>query len=240
MRSGSPIAASGRSCGVPRRWPKNRGVKVATHILTGHPVRDIIMLAGDLEADLLVIGATGHSTFYERVLGTRADRLVRSLPLPHPRGKVTAAIAPDSRIGLTQAEDRLGFGNTLSMDRCRQRTSAAWRAFGAPASSPRMFGETFPWGTLLVNVLGSFVIGLHRGADRRRTAESSSARPLALPSWPVFCGGYTTFSSFSLQTLSLLNDGEWRYAGGEYRWFGRALPGGRLGRLRAWVTPSTP
>jgi len=40
------------------------------------------MLAADLPADLLVIGATGHSTFYERVLGTRADRLVDLSPCP--------------------------------------------------------------------------------------------------------------------------------------------------------------
>jgi nucleotide-binding universal stress UspA family protein len=61
---------------------EQQGVKVVTHILTGHPVRDIIILAGELHADLLVIGATGHSTFYERVLGTRADRLVDLSPCP--------------------------------------------------------------------------------------------------------------------------------------------------------------
>jgi nucleotide-binding universal stress UspA family protein len=61
---------------------EEKGVKLVTHIVTGHPVRDIIMLAGDLPADLLVIGATGHSTFYERVLGTRADRLVDLSPCP--------------------------------------------------------------------------------------------------------------------------------------------------------------
>ena len=61
---------------------EDKGIKVETHLLVGHPVRDIIMLAGDLGADLLVIGATGHSTFYERVLGTRADRLVDLSPCP--------------------------------------------------------------------------------------------------------------------------------------------------------------
>lgn len=61
---------------------EEQGVKVVTHILAGHPVRDIIMLAEELKADLLVIGATGHSTFYERVLGTRADRLVDLSPCP--------------------------------------------------------------------------------------------------------------------------------------------------------------
>jgi nucleotide-binding universal stress UspA family protein len=58
------------------------GVKLETHLIAGHPVRDIIMLAGEMKADLLVIGATGHSTFYERVLGTRADRLVDLSPCP--------------------------------------------------------------------------------------------------------------------------------------------------------------
>jgi nucleotide-binding universal stress UspA family protein len=61
---------------------EQQGVKLVTHIIAGHPVRDIVMLAGELKADLLVIGATGHSTFYERVLGTRADRLVDLSPCP--------------------------------------------------------------------------------------------------------------------------------------------------------------
>jgi CrcB protein len=77
----------------------------------------------------------------------------------------------------------------------------------------RMFGETFPWGTLIVNISGSFVIGLIAAltAPDGRVFISSTAR-LALMAG--FCGGYTTFSSFSLQTLSLLNDGEWTYATG--------------------------
>jgi nucleotide-binding universal stress UspA family protein len=61
---------------------EKEGVKVETHLLTGHPVRDIIMLAGELGADLLVIGATGHSTFYERLIGSRAGRLVDLAPCP--------------------------------------------------------------------------------------------------------------------------------------------------------------
>jgi len=61
---------------------EKQGVQLTTHLIAGHPVRDIIALAGDLTADLLVIGATGHSTFYERVLGTRADRLVDLSPCP--------------------------------------------------------------------------------------------------------------------------------------------------------------
>jgi nucleotide-binding universal stress UspA family protein len=58
------------------------GVKTQTHLLIGHPVRGIITLASELKADLLVIGATGHSTFYERVLGTGADHLVDLSPCP--------------------------------------------------------------------------------------------------------------------------------------------------------------
>jgi fluoride exporter len=77
----------------------------------------------------------------------------------------------------------------------------------------RTIGETFPWGTLFVNVLGSFVIGLIAAltAPDGRIFISSTAR-LALMAG--ICGGYTTFSSFSLQTMSLLNDGEWLYGGG--------------------------
>jgi fluoride exporter len=75
----------------------------------------------------------------------------------------------------------------------------------------RAFGETFPWGTLIINVTGSFVIGFFAaltGPDGRVFA-SSTTRQFVMVG---LCGGYTTFSSFSLQTLNLMNDGEWANA----------------------------
>jgi nucleotide-binding universal stress UspA family protein len=57
-------------------------VKLQTHVVAGHPVRDIVNLAGDLKAELLVIGATGHSALYERLIGSRADRIVQLAPCP--------------------------------------------------------------------------------------------------------------------------------------------------------------
>ena len=77
----------------------------------------------------------------------------------------------------------------------------------------RMFGETFPWGTLLINILGSLVIGFFNtitGPDGRLLV-ASTARQFVMIG---ICGGYTTFSSFSLQTLNLARDGEWLRAGG--------------------------
>ena len=73
-------------------------------------------------------------------------------------------------------------------------------------------GETFPWGTLLVNVSGSFVIGLVAAlADPDgRFLVASNVRTFLMVG---ICGGYTTFSSFSLQTLKLAQDGELFYAG---------------------------
>ena len=75
-----------------------------------------------------------------------------------------------------------------------------------------LVGGTFPWGTILVNVTGSFVIGFFAaltGPDGRFYA-GSTARQFVMTG---ICGGYTTFSSFSLQTLDLMRDGEWLYAG---------------------------
>ena len=57
-------------------------VKLHTHVLAGHPVRDIVGLAAELKVDLLVIGSAGHSELYERMLGSRADRLVHLAPCP--------------------------------------------------------------------------------------------------------------------------------------------------------------
>jgi nucleotide-binding universal stress UspA family protein len=61
---------------------REKGVKLETHVLVGHPVRSIVDLAGELGADLLVIGATGHSALYERMLGSRADRVIQLASCP--------------------------------------------------------------------------------------------------------------------------------------------------------------
>ncbi len=85
--------------------------------------------------------------------------------------------------------------------------------FWASGFVARWIGETFPWGTLVVNVTGSFVIGFFAtitGPDGRVFASSLTRQFVMIG----ICGGYTTFSSFSLQTLALMNDGEWLYAGG--------------------------
>jgi len=73
-------------------------------------------------------------------------------------------------------------------------------------------GETFPWGTLLINITGSIVIGAFA------TLTGPDGRLLVPGEWRQFvmvgiCGGYTTFSSFSLQTLTLAQNGEWLWAG---------------------------
>jgi fluoride exporter len=76
----------------------------------------------------------------------------------------------------------------------------------------QQFGETFPWGTIIVNVTGSFIIGFFAtltGPDGRFLA-STSARQFVMVG---LCGGYTTFSSFSLQTLNQAREGDWLGAG---------------------------
>ncbi len=84
--------------------------------------------------------------------------------------------------------------------------------YWASGVTARLIGETFPYGTLLVNVLGSFIIGFIgtlTGPGGRVLAPSLARQAVMVG----FCGGFTTFSSFSLQTLSLATDGEFLYAG---------------------------
>ncbi len=77
------------------------------------------------------------------------------------------------------------------------------------------FGETFPLGTLAVNVAGSFIIGVLGALTIPEGRMSSEARTFATQFLMVgICGGFTTFSSFSLQTLNLVREREWLYAGG--------------------------
>jgi nucleotide-binding universal stress UspA family protein len=65
-----------------REMTEKARVNLHTHVLAGHPVRDIVELAAELKADLLVIGSAGHSELYERMLGSRADRIVHLAGCP--------------------------------------------------------------------------------------------------------------------------------------------------------------
>jgi nucleotide-binding universal stress UspA family protein len=57
-------------------------IKLHIHVIAGHPVLDIVQLAEELKAELLIIGATGHSALYERLIGSRADRIVQLAHCP--------------------------------------------------------------------------------------------------------------------------------------------------------------
>jgi nucleotide-binding universal stress UspA family protein len=65
-----------------RAMADEQRVKLHTHVLAGHPVRDIVELAAELKVELLVIGAKGHSALYERLIGSRADRIMQLAHCP--------------------------------------------------------------------------------------------------------------------------------------------------------------
>jgi nucleotide-binding universal stress UspA family protein len=65
-----------------RSMAEESHVKLHTHVIAGHPVRVIVELAKELKVELLVIGATGHSAVYERLIGSRADRIIQLAHCP--------------------------------------------------------------------------------------------------------------------------------------------------------------
>ena len=72
--------------------------------------------------------------------------------------------------------------------------------------SVREFGPIFPYGTLIINVLGSFILGLF--------IIWTTERVLVDPRWRVlvavgFCGSFTTFSSYAFETMSFFEQGQW-------------------------------
>jgi CrcB protein len=102
-----------------------------------------------------------------------------------------------------------------------QLTVSLWIALGSALGGvlrywcsglvARAFGETFPWGTIVVNVVGSLLIGLFAtlsGPDGRLLVGTMMRQFVMLGLF----GGFTTFSSFSLQTLTLAQNGEWAQA----------------------------
>ena len=96
------------------------------------------------------------------------------------------------------------------------RTYLAVMAGGAAGVGLRMFlsgwlankfGEAFPWGTLLVNASGCFVIGLFTGLTGPEGVVLTSPLVRQVVAIGVL-GGFTTYSSFSLQTINLLSEGQ--------------------------------
>jgi CrcB protein len=97
----------------------------------------------------------------------------------------------------------------------------AWIALGAALGgmlrywcsgvAARLGAEAFPWGTLFINAAGSTFIGFFAAFT------GPDGRLLVQPNTRLFvmtgiCGGFTTFSTFSLETLRLMQDREWAYA----------------------------
>ncbi|MBN1988985.1 MAG: fluoride efflux transporter CrcB [Bacteroidales bacterium] len=68
--------------------------------------------------------------------------------------------------------------------------------------------SSFPWGTLVVNVVGSLLIGLFYGLSERGAIGSSEVRLFLTVG---LCGGFTTFSTFSNENLALLRDGQFSF-----------------------------
>lgn len=76
--------------------------------------------------------------------------------------------------------------------------------YGISGVAYRLLGETFPWGTLAVNLMGCFLIGLLWGISERTPLSPNASIFL----FTGILGGFTTFSTFGLETFSLFRDGE--------------------------------
>ncbi len=80
--------------------------------------------------------------------------------------------------------------------------------YGLGLAAARLWGAAFPWGTLLINVVGSFVIGCF-GTLTLPGGPLPAGAGLRIFVMVGLCGGFTTFSSFSLQTLELVRSEAW-------------------------------
>ena len=87
---------------------------------------------------------------------------------------------------------------------------SVWRYWWSGLVAQR-FGETFPFGTLVVNMVGSAIVGVVAGL-LVHVSDSSMVAALQQLLVVGICGGLTTFSSFSLQTYNLIVDHRWLLA----------------------------
>jgi CrcB protein len=81
--------------------------------------------------------------------------------------------------------------------------------YGLSTLVQRYSGAAFPWGTLVVNVLGAFAFGLIWSLVETRLVLSVETRVILLSG---FLGGFTTFSSFMFESAALMTDGQWGLA----------------------------
>lgn len=80
-------------------------------------------------------------------------------------------------------------------------------------TAARLLTPTLPWGTLIINVGGSFILGFFMVWSSERVLASAKWRPLVAVG---FCGGFTTFSSYSFETFSLFEQGHYTLAAGNF------------------------
>ncbi len=86
--------------------------------------------------------------------------------------------------------------------------AGTWARYGLGRWVQASAGEGFPWGTFAVNLLGSFLLGL-----LLRSTESAPVSPETRAMLTVgFCGAFTTFSTFTHETVVLLQEGAWARA----------------------------
>lgn len=78
--------------------------------------------------------------------------------------------------------------------------------YGTQRWFAQVYSQTFPWGTFAVNLTGCFLIGVIWGLSFRSFDSNEN--------WKLFlmtglCGGYTTFSAFTLEGIGLIREGKW-------------------------------
>ncbi len=106
----------------------------------------------------------------------------------------------------------------------------AWARYAVGGWAAERWGSTFPWGTWVVNLTGSFLLGLFIAVSTERLLVDPRLRLLVAVG---FFGSYTTFSSYTVESLNLMLSGHW--ALGLLNWWGSALLGGLAAAVGLWL-----
>jgi len=180
-----------------------------TAVRRGHEVEEIVRMAKEGGFRLLILGYHGHGGIVGGIMGVTAQSIARLAPCSWPNRRAHALPARPRASGrIRSRKGGLSPVERLLLIALGGALGTALRYLTSILAA-RWFGAEFPYGTLIVNLSGAFVIGVVQQIGTQTVLIPDNVR-LFLTTGMM--GGLTTYSAFSYETVQLMELGSWHQA----------------------------